>query len=177
MIGHLQDLTRTRDGRWRMTVDVRSDEVCELFDKLSGKIVDVGIKQYRERRSLDANAYAWVLIDAIAREQGLTKVEVYREVIRNIGGVSETFCMRTQAVDQFRETWSRNGIGYQTEIMPSKLPNCTNVVAYYGSSTYDSKQMSALIDQLVFEAKALGIETRTPEQLAQMIGDWNGGAA
>ena len=70
-----------------------------------------------------------------------------------------------------------NGIGYQTEIMPSKLPNCTNVVAYYGSSTYDSKQMSALIDQLVYEAKALGIETRTPEQLAQMIGDWNGGAA
>jgi hypothetical protein len=143
-----------------------------LFDKLSGKIVDVGIKQYRERRSLDANAYAWVLIDAIAREQGLTKVEVYREVIRNIGGVSETYCMRTHAVDQFRETWARNGLGYQTEIMPSKLPNCTNVIAYFGSSTYDTKQMSALIDQLVYEAQQLGIETRTPEQLEQLKTDW-----
>lgn len=171
IIGHLIDLATGRNGRQRVTIELNAD-FAEQYDTLKDKVVSVDIKQYRERRSLDANAYAWVLIDRIAREQGLTKKEVYREAIRNIGGVSETICMQTKAVDQFRRIWERNGLGYQTEIVPSKLPGCTNVIAYYGSSVYDTKQMSALIDLVVQDAKALGIETRTPEQLEQLKADW-----
>ena len=176
IIGHLVDLVLGRNGRQRITIEVSGD-ISEIFDALKEKIVSFDLKQYRERRSLDANAYAWVLIDRISREQGLTKKEVYREAIRNIGGVSDTLCMKTEAVDQFRRVWERHGIGYQTEIMASKLPGCTNVIAYYGSSTYDTKQMSALIDLLVQDAQALGIETRTPEQLEQMKADWKEYAA
>lgn len=172
MIGHVKNLVRTMDGQYQFTFATRENDAPELFEAMADKVVDVTLKVYRPRRSLDANAYAWVLIDKIAHEQGIGKKEVYREAIRNIGGVSDVLCMQTVAVDQFRRIWERNGIGYQTEIMPSKLPGCTNVVAYYGSSTYDTKQMSALIDQLVQDAKALGIETRTPEQIEYLISDW-----
>jgi hypothetical protein len=49
--------------------------------------------------------------------------------------------------------------------MPSKINGCTNVILYYGSSTYNTAQMSLLIDHLVQDAKALGIETMTPQEL------------
>ncbi len=56
--------------------------------------------------------------------------------------------------------------------MPSKIEGCVNVVLYYGSSTYDTKQMSSLIDQLIFDAKELGIETATPQELARYKEEW-----
>lgn len=126
----------------------------------------------KKRRSLDANAFAWVLIDKIAAAVGLPKEEVYRNAIRGIGGVSYTVCITNDAVNKLRQNWSRNGIGWQTETMPSKLPGCTNVVLYYGSSAYDVRQMSALIDNLIADAKALGIETLPPDRLEALLNGW-----
>lgn len=65
-----------------------------------------------------------------------------------------------------------NGLGWQTDTIPSKLEGCTNVVLYYGSSTYDTEQMSRLIDIVVQDCKALGIETKTPDEIANMLSLW-----
>ena len=56
--------------------------------------------------------------------------------------------------------------------MESKLPGCVNVVLYYGSSTYDTAQMSRLIDNIIQDCKAQGIDTRTPEEVARMKEEW-----
>ena len=126
----------------------------------------------KQRRSLDANAYAWVLIDKIAKAVNLTRVEVYRNAVRSIGGVSEIVCVTAGAVKRLCTTWEKNGIGWQTETMPSKIEGCVNVVLYYGSSAYDVQQMSVLIDQLVQDAKALGIETMSPYKLEGLLNEW-----
>lgn len=126
----------------------------------------------RNKRSLDANAYAWVLIDKIAAAVGLPKIEVYRNTIKDIGGVSEIVCMRNEAVGSFRTNWSQHGIGYQSEVMPSKIPGCTNVIIYWGSSCYTRQQMSALIDRLVEDARSLGIETMPPDRLEGLLNGW-----
>ena len=55
----------------------------------------------------------------------------------------------------------------------SKIPGYRNLRCYYGSSTYDTKQMSQLIDNLVQDCKALGIETLTPDKLALLTEEWN----
>lgn len=168
MKGRLKDLTRNMDGTWNLTVTLSGD--CRgIWDKYREKDVDVEVKQHRNRRSLDANAYCWALIDKIAEKMRISKAEVYREAIRDIGGVSDTVCVMNRAVDTFRRSWESNGLGWQTDTMPSKHENCTNVVVYYGSSIYDTKQMSALIDHLVQDAKALGIETMTPQEIDQMM--------
>lgn len=132
------------------------------------------ITKAKKRRSLDANAYCWVLIDKIAAAVGLPKEEVYRNAIKNIGGVSDVVCVQDEAVDKLLKNWERNGIGWQTEVMSSKLKGCTNVVLYYGSSVYSSHQMNLLIDQLIQDAKALDIETLPPHKLAAMITEWSG---
>lgn len=171
MKGRLIDLAIGMDGRQRVTVSVEGD-MRDTFDILRDDDVSVEIKKYRKRRSLDANAYAWVLMDRLAPALRLTKEEIYREMIRNIGGVSETVCVKDEAVERLCFGWSRNGLGWFTDTFPSKLQGCTNVILYYGSSTYDTKQMSDLIDAIVYACREHGIETATPDELAKYKDEW-----
>ena len=171
MKGRLIDLAVGMDGKQRVTIAVEGD-LRETFDELHEADVSVEIKKFRRKRSLDANAYAWVLIDKLAAALNMEKVEVYQELIRNIGGVSETVCVRNEAVERLCEGWKHNGLGWFAETFPSKISGCTNVTLYYGSSAYDTKQMSALIDVAVESCKGLSIETMPPAELAALEASW-----
>ncbi len=170
MRGRLVDLAFGMNRKQRITIELDED-FRTSYDQFKDTDINLTVKKYRKPRSKDANAYAWVIIDKIAEALSITKVEVYRRAIRDIGGVSEIVCVRDAAIQRLRDGWEHNGIGWQTETMPSKIEGCTNVILYYGSSTYDTKQMSTLIDHLVTDAKALGIETMSPEELASLIGN------
>ena len=170
MKGRLLDLSFTLNGKQRLVIEL-DDDFRQDFAALKDHDVRVEIKKWRKKRSLDANAYAWVLIDKIAQATGVPKTEVYRQAIREIGGVSDIVAVPDNAVDKFREGWSKQGIGWQTEILDSK-PGYKRIVVYYGSSIYDTKQMSALIDSLVQEAQALGIETLPPAEIARLNSQW-----
>lgn len=168
MRGRLVDLSFSLVGKARLTVELDED-FREGFDKLRDGDVDLTIKRHRAKRSLDANGYAWALIDRIAEELRIPKEEVYRRAIRNIGGVSEVLCIQEKAVEKFRRAWERNGLGWQTETLPSKIPGCVNVVAYYGSSTYDTRQFSALLDSLIDDCHAIGVETKSPAEIQSLL--------
>lgn len=170
MRGRLVDLAFGMNRKQRITIELDEDFRAS-YDQFKDTDINLTVKKYRKPRSKDANAYAWVIIDKIAEALSITKVEVYRRAIRDIGGVSEIVCVRDAAIQRLRDGWEHNGIGWQTETMPSKIEGCTNVILYYGSSTYDTKQMSTLIDHLVTDAKELGIETMSPEELASLIGN------
>lgn len=135
---------------------------------------DYTLAKERKKRSLDANGYAWVLIDKIAAVMRLSKEEVYRNTIRDIGGNSEIVCIPDKGVETLRRCWESNGLGWQMDTMPSKLPGCVNAVLYYGSSAYSSSQMSIMIDRLKQDAEALGIETIPPEKLRALLEAWDG---
>ena len=161
---------RDEAGEWVKFL-VRSFSPASL-DEFRDKILDVSVREHREKRSLDANAYAWVLIDRISEKTRIRKQEIYREAVRDIGGNSDTLCIQTKAVETFRKSWERNGLGWMTDTLESKIPGCTNVIVYYGSSAYDTAQMSRLIDHLVQDAQTLGIETLKPEEQERMCLAW-----
>ena len=98
------------------------------------------IKEYKEKRSLDANAYAWVLLGKLQDKLHIPKEEIYRDAIRNIGSY-EVIPIKNEAVEKFRQAWSKKGLGWITETTKSKLDGYTNVIAYYGSSIYDTKEI------------------------------------
>lgn len=133
------------------------------------------ITEKGKRRSLDANAYFWLLCGKLAESTGIPKTEIYREAIREIGGNTETVCVPTKAAERLVDGWKHNGLGWLADTMPSKLPGCTNVILYYGSSTYDTKQMSRLVDNIVQDCQAVGIETLTPDKLALLKEEWGRG--
>lgn len=133
---------------------------------------EVTLKAQKKRRSLDANAYCWVLLDKLAYTLQKPKTEIYRQYIREIGGNSETVCVLEKAAEKLRRSWEKNGIGWQTDTMPSKIDGCTNVILYYGSSEYDTKQMSRLINLIVEDCKEQNIETMTPSELSALMDRW-----
>ena len=134
---------------------------------------DADLKEHREKRSLDANAYCWVLLDKLAQATRIPKTEIYRKAIKEIGGVSDTVCVQQKAADRLCYSWECNGLGWFSERSESRLKGCVNVTLYYGSSVYDTAQMSRLIDYIVEDCKALDIETLPPEKLAAMKENWN----
>lgn len=129
------------------------------------------VKQVKRKRSLDANAYCWVLMQKLAEKLNMTKEEVYREAIKTVGSY-EILPIKEEAVVRFIEAWKHNGLGWVCETTKSKLDGYVNVLAYYGSSTYDTKEMSRLIDLIVEECKLQEIETMTPEQLSVLKEEW-----
>lgn len=139
----------------------------------AGKRFDVEIKRHRERRSHDANAYCWVLLGKLSEVLNIPMKDIYREMIQNIGNNFNILCMKKSAVESFCSAWEQNGIGWvAVRTGSSKLTGCENVIAYYGSSTYDTKQMSCLIDLLVQECQEQGIETMPPDKLSLLKEDW-----
>ena len=171
MLGRLKDLTINRDESQNITITVQAD--CrEMFDDLKDADIDIEIKKHYRARSLDASAKAWALIDALAVKLGMSKAEVYRNAIKEIGGVSDIVCVKEEAADALCSNWRKHGIGWMAEKSPSKLQGCVNVTLWYGSSTYNVRQMSDLITQLVYECNEQGIPTMSPKETERLLEAW-----
>lgn len=161
----------------QLIIEIPTDQrgaVMKFLRTKKDRDYDLTIKEHREKRSLDANAYAWVLIGKIADALRITPKEIYRQAIQDIGGNYEVIPIKEEAADRFKEIWEAQGLGWPCMDMgKSKIPGYRNLRAYYGSSTYDTRQMSVLIDHIVQDCKQLGIETLTPDKLAAMMGEWD----
>ena len=171
MIGRLKPLMREVNGEWIISFTTRFDP-RELYERLKDSEVSLELKKYSAKRSLDANAFAWVLIDQIAEVTGISKTEVYREAIRDIGGVSQVVCTQTENADQIARWWQSKGLGWQAVKFDSKLEDCTNMILYCGSSEYNTVQMSRLIDNLIQEAETQGIPTMPDRDVERLKNKW-----
>ena len=125
------------------------------------------IKPYKQKRSLSANAYAWVLFDKLADKLHSTKEEIYRQAISHVGVFEEIKIESPEALKRFKRIWHTNGEGWLTKTLDEKT-----VLAYYGSSIYDTKQMARLIDFAQEECKTQGIEVRPPWEIDAMLKEW-----
>lgn len=164
------------EGGWLMVRPVREDmgKAMSLVRKHKDKLYNLEVKEHRKKRSLDSNAYAWTLINKLAEVMRISPTEVYRQAIQDISGNSEVIPIKEEAVEQFEQAWKHNGIGWICRDMgKSKIPGFRNLMVYYGSSVYNTKQMSDLIDQLVQDCKALDIETMSPEKLSLLMEEWD----
>lgn len=166
------DWTIRRDGSWLM---FRVPQASRFVDEMTdGKDYDVTISRHREKRSMDANRYCWQLIGKLAEIQGITKEEVYRRAIKDVGIYKDFPPLDPGTAATLRHAWEQLGTGWITEQV-DYAPNGNDVVirCYYGSSRYNTKQMSRLIDYIVQDCKAVGIETETPEKLALLLEEWD----
>jgi hypothetical protein len=169
---------KAQNMRASMTLDGKTEYILTSNDKpteemndLIGKELSVEIKPYKARRSLDANAYCWVLCQKLAEKIGGTKEDIYKEAIRKAGQF-DYIAVTDSATEQFLKAWQSKGLGWYAEASESKIDGCKKIMVYYGSSVYDSKEMAHLIDYIVSECKDSGIDTATPEELSRMMNEW-----
>ena len=161
------------DGFW-ISLRTKSTRKARQLAEGIDRPYTVKFAAKRAKRSLDANAYCWVLIGKISEATGIPPKEVYRQMIPDVGGNCYVYPVRDDAVDRWVEIWQSNGVGWVCELIgDSKLDGYTNICNYYGSSQYDERQMSRLIDLAVQECKQLNIETLTPRELALLKEGWD----
>jgi len=158
------------DGLWVCLKTKDRLTATRIAQEVRDGIFDVEISPHKKKRSLDANAYCWKMLGDLSATTREPRTDIYRSFIREVGGNYETVCVMDAAVDKLRSGWEHNGLGWLTDTVPSKIEGCTNVLLYYGSSTYDTTQMSRLINLVVDECKAHGIETLTPDELCKLKG-------
>lgn len=163
MRGKLKELIPLKGGKYIVTIELDGD--FPEFDKLKEKNVDITVEEHKEKRSKEANSYMWVLCEKIARKIGVTKYDVYKQAIREVG-VFQDMVISEKAKNTFRIVWEAYGAGYFIEDFGMYIR------AYYGSHNYNTAQMSRVIDYIVSEAKALNIDTLTPNEIINLVNLW-----
>lgn len=147
--------------------------LASLIDSLDdGKEYEITVKEKRKKRSLDSNALAWAYMDKLAEVMHISKTDIYRGYMREIGGNSDIVCVKNEAIEALVNGWGHGRLGWITETMPSKISGCTNVILYYGSSTFNQKQMNLFIDHIMQDCKQLGIKTPDEEEIDRIIAEW-----
>lgn len=155
-------------GKFNLTFEA-NENVAGQIDSIKDEKLAVKAGKYREKRSLDANAYAWVLLQKIAEATNSDKWEIYLECLQRYSRSFTHVIVKEAAVERMKQLYRTcvelgpvtvNGqSGYQLQV-------------YYGSSTFDTKEMSVFIDGIVSECKEMGIETLPPDEMARIKELW-----
>lgn len=163
------------NGKVEISFTTDKSILKQFQDVKDDKELTVQVKEYRQKRSLSQNAYMWVLLDEIGKAVNRSKEDVYKELVKDYG-VFEVLPLKDEAVKRFNHNWSKNGLGWFTQVLgQSKLKGYTNLIAYYGSSTYDTQEMNRLLDAVVNECQDLGIPTMTLSEIMLLKNDNDGG--
>lgn len=154
-------------------------QIVELFRQKFLPNMEYELKLIRKKRSLDANAFCWKLCTEIGNAVGESKEEVYKDAIGHVGvyeqiqfldtvknGVKKS---RFDAMREFKEKWQGNGIGWCVKTLDQD--KCI-IQAYYGSSRYNTQEMSVLIDFLVRQGHELDIYLLSEADIDLLKREW-----
>lgn len=174
--GRITDLSidfKTQNSKISLILDTRELEVIEQLKNVEKLSID--LKRYRHKRSLEANSYCWVLCDKIAKEfckdgTVVTKEQIYQDAIKQIG-TFEPMIWEEKNYERCKEIWENQGLGFLVQEV-TKKDKCVKVHCYYGSSTYNTQEMSLLIELIVGLAESLGVETKSEAELNSMLESW-----
>lgn len=164
----------TRKTKISLLLDTKELDIVERLK--NEKKLNVELKKWFKKRSLDANAYCWKLCDLIAKELSkdgtiVVKEKIYQDSLLQIG-TYEPMIIEEKAYENFKRIWEKQGLGFLIQEV-SKKDKCVKVHCYYGSSTYDSKEMSLLIKVLVDLAKVLNLETKPQQEINSLLKEWD----
>ncbi len=167
MIGTLKGAARDIvSGKWSITFEIEGEPNIE---DIKDQKLEITAQRYRKKRSLDANAYFHLLVGKIAAALHTSNTEIKNHLIRDYGQYEyindriPTYLVAPEYVD---EMLKREDIHFKPEGYEGDR---ARLAVMRGSHTYNTKEMSILIDATVEEAKALGIETMPPEELRRLL--------
>lgn len=162
-------------GKYQIVFEVNERQaLLQGFDEIKDEEkLSIKAVKFKQKRSLDANAYCWTLLHKMAAKSGNEAEALYRGYIRSFG-VCEIMPVRKDAIERWCSSWASKGYGWLTEDMGEcrTLKGYHNIKCFYGSSSYTTQEMSWLIDAIVQDCKDLGIETMTPNEIARLKATW-----
>ena len=174
--GTIEDISidyKTRKSKISLLLDTKEIDVVEQL-KNENKL-NIELKKYRKKRSLNANNYFWKLLQELCELAEIDTVDEYKRRVKELG-IFRRFKIETENIKTFEKMWTAQGIAWFCEIADTEYMGDVEVKiinAYYGSSSFNSKQMSRLIDGVVQDCKAYGIETKTKAEIEALLKEWD----
>lgn len=162
-------------GKFQLTLQINEPSVAAWYEKEKGTdILKIAVSKFRKKRSIDANNYMWELLFKMAPILHTSKDELYLVMLEKYGTFFYLPALDRDLEDlrlAFRIVRLRGKITLTTQ--SGKVVEANQCQCYKGSSLYDTKEMSHLIDGIVSDAQELGIETMTPAEIEEMKQRWN----
>ena len=158
------------EGNYQATIIIPKSHIEDLT-KIKDKAIEVTLKLFRKKRSINANAYAWKLMTEIGEKIGQDKWEVYKRMLIRYSNSYQYIVINKPSYKSFIEHTSFRVV----KVLSSGLFNGTKSIqlqGYWGSSTFDTKEMSVFIDGLVKECQELNIETESQEEIERLVNMW-----
>lgn len=168
--GQLENVSKNKDGSTSITIKTNSNVNYDILD-LFGQQVECAVKKIKAKKSVNANNYCWELCAQISVAIGVGSVDVYRQALRE-RGVYKDYEIPEDKVEEANKAWSNNGIGWFTERVDNAVDNKVILRCYYGTSSYNSAQLSRIIDFLTEEANDLGLTTLSNKRKEALINKW-----
>lgn len=159
------------NGVWLCLKVSEPAQARQFVMKKKACLYDAEIKQHREKRSLDANAYYWKLCGELAKAVGAKPEDIYRSHVKDIWNC-DVLCITKKALPVFETHWTSGHLGRFIETRESKIEGCVTVLAFYGSSDFSWAEMSRLIDNCIQDCKSVGVETLPPDKIAMLKEEW-----
>lgn len=156
-------------GKYQIIFSVQEGRIKEEYEAI--KTLDklmVTVKKYRKKRSLDANAYLWVLLQKMAEKLKTDKWSLYLKMIAEYGQFTHVI-VKPNAVEAVKRQWREC-----EELGEVTVNGVTGIQlrCYFGSSTYDTREMAVLLDGVIKEAESLEIEVLPPIEIERMKQQW-----
>jgi len=170
MKGKITDFSILIDRTQRLTLTLL-DDFRGQYDELKDKELEIDLREYRPKRSKQANAYLWVLVGKLADKLRADKHMVYLTMLERYGQREPDLI---SVIEQGYETVYRALDGHCTVVGEGTVNGKTfkHLAILKGSSKYNSREMSILIDGVISECKELGIETLPPWEVAAICKEW-----
>lgn len=147
-----------------------------LVRKHKDMLYDMDVKEHRKKRSLDANAMLWSLINQMSVVLRIPPDEIYQGYIPDVGDNFTWHPEKPETVKQFSDGWCRGHIGRMVDdVGPCRLPDLRGyrlLKCYYGSSEYDVPTFSRLLDLVIQDCKSIGIETISERERSLLLEEW-----
>lgn len=170
MKGFVIEILQLINNKFRVTIDVEgNDNLNNILKYKNEKVLcNIDIKKHREKRSLNANAYCWVLIEKIAEKMKMSKDEIYKRMLQDYGTIATDDDGRKVIFSLKADIDVSKYFKYFKFLGDSKDGKYKHYYVIKGSSEYDTEEMKRFIDGIVQDCQMLGIETMTPEELAKL---------
>ena len=169
LTGNINGLTLDfSTGKANLSLTVNEKQTAmNLYDELHDcEKLSIKIDKYREKRSLNANALCWKVCTEIANVLRSDKDSVYLEMLKRYGQSEIVSVLSTVDVSGYFKYYDTFGTGYV------KGKEFTHYKIYKGSSEYDTREMSILLDGIIDEAKGMGIDVMSESELALIKNEW-----
>lgn len=145
--------------------------IPKLFQLDRDKLYDIKIEEHKEKRSLNANSYLWLLCTKIANKltnnyATITKEDVYIKMLKSYGQSLLIPVTLNSKPDGYFKYYDYNG----RSILNGKVADW--YIVYKGSSEYNTYEMTVLLNGVIEECKNLDIETKSQEEIDSLLEDW-----